>query len=331
MSTNHRRVTQAFWRRRAATVVLTGALAAAGLVAAGAPAQSASNLVIDSPASCQELFETLGATLGSVRGRTCNISSESSEVRLPAGSTVTVSPGWEVFVDSVVFFNEGTIRNEGFFRSSGDVVNNMGGAVFDNAGKVIVDLSGLNFFDRSVFVNRGTGRVNLNLGGLWVDGWAINRGLIDGAPNVQVGGTLVNKGVIRVAYGAGVPDNITGRQPVVVPYDAAPVLASSYPSDGTVDVRRGATIVLTFSEPVTAMRNWYFMYYVVPGEWSATLIPARAYRVGRRSYAIDPVGLLPPAAEISVLLYPGLVTDQDQIDPPGSMGEYFPSVRFATR
>ncbi|MBZ5739403.1 Ig-like domain-containing protein [Nocardioides mangrovi] len=155
-----------------------------------------------------------------------------------------------------------------------------------------------------------------------------NRGVIDVASHLDVGGSLDNRGRIRVAQGVPVPDDITGRPPVVTAYDEAPALASSYPRDGAVDVLPDSTILLTFSEPATAIRNWYS---VTLADTAATQVPVRTCRRGPRTYAIDPLGPLPAGTEVTVRLAPGLVLDQDPIDPPGAMSEYFPFVREIER
>ncbi|TIC82187.1 hypothetical protein E8D34_17025 [Nocardioides sp. GY 10113] len=337
MDVDHRATRTASRTRRAAAVlaaVLSAVLAATGLSATDPPARAATALVIDSPADCQRLFTLIGATIGSVGRRTCYVSSEGSEVHLPAGHTVTIAPGWEVMVDSVVFFNEGTIRNRGFFRASGDVVNNVGSAVFDNAGRLILGVSDMSFLDQSVFLNREKGHVELNIGGLSIGDHGYNRGVIDVATSLQVGGTLVNHGKIRIAHGGEVPGNIVGRPPVVMPYDEAPVLVSSYPTDGAVGVPRRASIVLTFSEPVTAIRSWYSASYLLAEDPPVrAALRTRYYRVAPNKYVIDPIDPLPAGAEIFVWFYTDLVTDQDRIDPPGAWTpvEYFVSLSFTTR
>lgn len=180
-----------------------------------------------------------------------------------------------------------------------------------------------------LFRNRGTGRANLNGGGMNVDR-AWNWGVIDVAAGLGITRTLFNKGAIRVSHDSSVSGTVIGRQPIQVPHDAAPSVIWTYPSDGAADVRRGATVVVAFSEPTTAIRSWYLVYWHVPGEGSVHRIAARAYRISPTKYAIDPVGQLPAGREITARLYPDLVLDKDRVDPPSSMTNYDFAVRFTT-
>lgn len=209
-------------RDRWAAALLTVGLALAGTpVAAPASAATITSYHIDSVAGCRQFLTAVGANLGTAERHRCTVSSEGSEVHLTAGDSLTVARGWELFVNAVVFFNEGTITNRGTFRSTDDVVNNVGHARFINHGKLVVQrCSSFNLLEDAVFVNKRGAKVDAVA--LWDGATAVNRGVI------RVGqltvadwdhAVLRNFGKILVTPGGSASGTVIGHQPI---YAAGP-------------------------------------------------------------------------------------------------------------
>jgi len=94
--------------------------------------------------------------------------------------------------------------------------------------------------------------------------------------------------------------------------DSAPQVTGTTPADGATGVSAGATLTVTFSEPVTL------------ADGSVSLSCAGATQPvtvsgGPTSYTVDPASDLPTAASCAATVAAGGVTDQDSEDPPDSM------------
>ena len=234
--------------------VATGTL---GAVAGAGPAQAGTSYTIDSLAGCQAFLDAFVGPppAGTVSPGRCVVAGSESgpgEVHLPLGDRLTIGPGWELFFDSVLFFNEGVTVNHGSLRSRDDVVNNVGSAVLVNKGTItIVRGSALNVLDDAVVYNRGR--------------------------------------IVLACGGSSGP--VSGSQPISIPAcDEAPWVTSTTPAAGARDVRVTARVKVRFSERVTWTPGWYTLRCSVSGRhWAATsrgggtslvLDPLRRFRSG---------------------------------------------------
>lgn len=241
-------------------VVATLAVIATGMfagVGGTAPAQAGTSYRIDSVAGCQAFLHTFVGPppAGTVSPGRCVVAGSESgpgEVRLPVGDRLTIGAGWELFFDSVLLFNEGTIVNHGSLRSRDDVVNNVDGGVLVNKGTItIVRGSALNVIGDAVVHNRGR--------------------------------------IVLACGGSSGP--VLGGQPISIPMcDEPPWVTSTNPAAGARGVPVTARVKVRFSERVTWMRGWYDLRCSVSGgHWSATrrgggtslvLQPARRFASG---------------------------------------------------
>lgn len=199
----------------------TGALGVGGGASA---AQAGTTYVIDSVAGCQQFLDDFVGPppAGTVSPGRCVVAGSEhgpGEVHLPPGDRLVIGAGWELFFDSVLFFNEGVTINNGSLRSRDDVVNLVGGSLLVNRGTItIVRGSSLNVMDDAVVVNRGR---------------------------------------IVLACGGGSYGPVTGAQPLPIDAcDEAPWVDSSSPAPGARGVPVTASVVVRFSERVTWSPGW---------------------------------------------------------------------------
>ncbi len=104
-----------------------------------------------------------------------------------------------------------------------------------------------------------------------------------------------------------------GTHAVTPPGDDAPSVASTTPANGAVDVARGASIVVTFSEPVAVTSASFALACETTGAHSFTLSGSSA------SYTLDPDADFGVGESCSLTVDDQGVTDVDTNDPPDRM------------
>lgn len=107
--------------------------------------------------------------------------------------------------------------------------------------------------------------------------------------------------------------------------DAAPSLVGSTPAAGATGVAVDASIVLDFSEPVSADAG-AFVLSCAPG---AAAVPATVTGQGTAQLTVDPDAALPAASACTLAVTGALVHDTDAGDPPDTMAADA-SVSFTT-
>ena len=104
-----------------------------------------------------------------------------------------------------------------------------------------------------------------------------------------------------------------GTHAVTAPGDDAPSIASTTPANGAVDAARGASIVVTFSEPVAVTSASFALACETTGAHSFTLSGSSA------SYTLDPDADFGVGESCSLTVDDQGVTDVDTNDPPDTM------------
>ena len=104
-----------------------------------------------------------------------------------------------------------------------------------------------------------------------------------------------------------------GSHATTAPGDDAPSVASTTPANGAVDVARGASIVVTFSEPVAVTSASFALACETTGAHSFTLSGSSA------SYTLDPDADFGVGESCSLTVDDQGVTDVDTNDPPDTM------------
>ncbi len=95
----------------------------------------------------------------------------------------------------------------------------------------------------------------------------------------------------------------------VIP-DDAPALAGTSPADGQQGVALDASLVITFSEPITTTGNWYALVCATSGTKTATVSG------GPSTFAVDPDADFVAGETCTLTLAAANVVDQDTNDPP---------------
>ncbi|KRF38920.1 hypothetical protein ASG96_16230 [Terrabacter sp. Soil810] len=96
--------------------------------------------------------------------------------------------------------------------------------------------------------------------------------------------------------------------------DTAPTVVSTSPADGATNVSAGATITVTFSEPVTADAG-AFALACPTGTTTAFSLSGS----GTAVWTLDPTGLLPTATDCTLTITGSQIHDVDTVDPPDTM------------
>ena len=104
-----------------------------------------------------------------------------------------------------------------------------------------------------------------------------------------------------------------GTHAATAPGDDAPSIGSTTPANGAVDVARGASIVVTFSEPVAVTSASFALACETTGAHSFTLSGSSA------SYTLDPDADFGVGESCSLTVDDQGVTDVDTNDPPDTM------------
>ena len=115
-----------------------------------------------------------------------------------------------------------------------------------------------------------------------------------------------------------------GSHATTAPGDDAPSIASTTPANGAVDVARGASIVVTFSEPVAVTSASFALACETTGAHSFTLSGSSA------TYTLDPATDFSVGESCSLTVDDQGVADVDTDDPPDTMTADR-VVRFTTR
>ena len=95
--------------------------------------------------------------------------------------------------------------------------------------------------------------------------------------------------------------------------DAAPSVSSSSPIAGATGVARDANVVVTFSEPVNTVGNWFII------SCSSSDAHVGSVSGGPTTYTLDPTTNFAPSETCTVSISAANVTDVDGDDPPDSM------------
>jgi predicted extracellular nuclease len=95
--------------------------------------------------------------------------------------------------------------------------------------------------------------------------------------------------------------------------DAAPVVASTNPANGAIEVAASSNITLNFSEPVAAAAGWYTISCTTSGAHTAT------ESGGPQSYTLNPDADFVENESCTVTVDASKVTDTDVDDPPNQM------------
>jgi predicted extracellular nuclease len=95
--------------------------------------------------------------------------------------------------------------------------------------------------------------------------------------------------------------------------DAAPLVASTSPTNGTFEVAFGADVTINFSEPVAAAAGWYTISCAASGVHTATETG------GPQSYTLNPDTDFSEGESCTVAVDAAKVTDLDPDDPPDQM------------
>jgi len=95
--------------------------------------------------------------------------------------------------------------------------------------------------------------------------------------------------------------------------DAAPLVTSTSPANGALEVAFGADVTVNFSEPVAAAAGWYTISCSTSGVHTAT------QSGGPQSYTLDPDIDFSEGESCTVAVDAAKVTDLDLDDPPDQM------------
>jgi uncharacterized protein len=95
--------------------------------------------------------------------------------------------------------------------------------------------------------------------------------------------------------------------------DAPPVVSSTSPANGAVEVQESSNVTVNFSEPVTAADGWYAISCSTSGTHTAV------QSGGPQSYTLDPDTDFNAAEICTVTVDASKVTDVDLDDPPDQM------------
>ena len=104
--------------------------------------------------------------------------------------------------------------------------------------------------------------------------------------------------------------NFTFSFTTVPPVDPAPVVLSTIPADGAIDVDPATNITINFSEPVTASTNAFTI------QCGGASVSFGQPSVATSSFVLDPFVNLPPSSQCTVTMNPNEVSDFDGNDPP---------------
>jgi uncharacterized protein len=95
--------------------------------------------------------------------------------------------------------------------------------------------------------------------------------------------------------------------------DAAPVVATTVPANGSTTFPLGANLTVTFSEPVDVTSSWFTLVCSLSGDVAAT------FSGGPTTFTIDPEVVLVDDETCTLTIVGGQVTDVDGTDPPDTM------------
>lgn len=97
------------------------------------------------------------------------------------------------------------------------------------------------------------------------------------------------------------------------PAEAAPAVASSSPANLAANIARDANIAITFTEPVTAVGDWFILSCAASGSHLA------AVSGGPTEFTLDPAADFAGNEACTVTVFRANVTDLDADDPPDNM------------
>ena len=106
--------------------------------------------------------------------------------------------------------------------------------------------------------------------------------------------------------------------------DSAPTVVSTSPAEGSSTVALGATVTVTFSEPVVAPASAFALACTVSGDKTFTLS-----NTGQTAYSLDPTADFAPGDSCTLTVTGSAVTDVDLDDPPNAMAADL-VLRFST-
>jgi uncharacterized protein len=105
--------------------------------------------------------------------------------------------------------------------------------------------------------------------------------------------------------------------------DAAPLVTSTSPANGTVQVALDSNLNIVFSEPVNVTGDWFDLTCDITGEHSATVSG------GPTNFSLNPDADFANYENCSLTVFAGNVSDQDTDDPPDTMVDNF-TANFTT-
>ncbi len=151
-------------------------------------------------------------------------------------------------------------------------------------------------------------------------GQTIPAGSSSYAFSVSVNGDIVNETDERFLVnvtnvtGAGVVD-AQGEGTIVNDdaADAAPAVASTFPTNGATDFPIGSNLTVTFSEPVNVTPAWFTLGCSTSGNVSTT------FGGGPTTFTLDPGVTLVHGETCTLTVLANQVSDQDGNDPPDNM------------
>ncbi len=132
---------------------------------------------------------------------------------------------------------------------------------------------------------------------------------VDNQPEVQV--RIITSNAVGNDEWAGIDDiSVTGT-PIIG--DSAPIVSSTTPTGGAINVARDANIDITFSEAVNVTGSWFTISCANSGAHTATVVG------GPTIFTLNPDADFAANEVCTVTVFAGQVTDQDPDDPPDNM------------
>jgi hypothetical protein len=137
---------------------------------------------------------------------------------------------------------------------------------------------------------------------------------------LRLGGgcTDTNNNSADFVAGAPAPRNTASPlAPCGAPSDSAPLVVSTSPTSGAVNVLLDADIFVGFSEPVNVSGNWFSILGSLSGAHGA------AASGGPTGFTLDPFSNFVAGETVTVNIFATGVSDQDSNDPPDNMAADF--------
>ncbi|MBI5962560.1 MAG: ExeM/NucH family extracellular endonuclease [Chloroflexi bacterium] len=138
--------------------------------------------------------------------------------------------------------------------------------------------------------------------------------------SVLVNGDIVNEGdeyffvnVTNVTGAAVVDAQGSGTILNEDAADAAPTVASTFPSNGATNFPIGSNLTVTFSEPVNVSASWFTLTCSTSGAVTT------AFSGGPTTFALDPGVTLVHGETCTLIILADQISDQDGNDPPDNM------------